>query len=71
MAADLNLGEVGAGGLETVLVGDVGEGVLLSIITDPGDGSSHHQGFVLGADVLQLRLLLLGGAVAGLKTGRR
>jgi len=59
---------VGAGGLETILVGDVGEGVLLAIVTDPGDGSSHHQGLVLGAGVLQLSLLLLGGAIAGFKS---
>lgn len=65
------MGQVSAGGLEAVLIGDVRQGVLLAIISYPGDGSSHNKSLILGAGVLQLSLLLLGGAIAGLETGTK
>jgi hypothetical protein len=42
--------------LETVLVSDVVEGVLLSVSGDPSDGSTDDQSLLLGSDILELGL---------------
>lgn len=61
---------MGALRLEAVLVGQIVERVLLAVGSGPGDGAAHGQRRVLGADVLQLGLLLARHAVAGLVTVR-
>jgi hypothetical protein len=50
------LGEMVALGLETVLVGDVVEGVFLSVSGNPSDGSTDDQSLLLGSNVLKLGL---------------
>lgn len=62
---------MGALGLEAVLVGDVVDGVGLAIISHEGVGAADHDGLLLGADVLQLSLLLVLFSIAGLQTARR
>lgn len=59
-------GQMGALRLETVLIGQVVDGVGLAIVADIGVGAAHHQGLVVSAHVLQLALLLVRLAVARL-----
>jgi len=57
---------MGTLGLESVLVSDVVDRVGLAIIGHEGVGSADHDGLLFGADVLELTLLLVLLAVAGL-----
>lgn len=66
---DLSLGQMGTLGLETVLISNVVQGVLLAIGSDPGDGSTDLEGRVLQTDILQLGGLLTGNTITGLITG--
>jgi len=59
---------MGTLGLESVLVGDVVDGVGDTIIGHEGVGAADHDGLLLGAHVLQLTLLLVLLAIAGLQT---
>lgn len=63
----LCLGNVGALGLETELVGDVGDAVHDAVVTGIGELAPHFQSFVLGARVLELTLLTLGDTVRSLE----
>ena len=45
-------GQVGALGLEAVLVGHVRDGVGLAVVGHEGEGALHGQGLVLGAGVV-------------------
>lgn len=53
-------------GLEAVLVGDVVEGVGLSVGRHPADGSADAERLLVGAGVLKLGLLLAGDSIARL-----
>ena len=57
---------MGSLGLESVLVGDVVDGVLLSVSSDELVGSADLQGGVLQTDLLQLGGLSAGHTIAGL-----
>ena len=57
---------MGSLGLESVLVGDVVDGVLLSVSSDELVGSADLQGGVLQTDLLQLGRLSAGHTIAGL-----
>jgi len=57
-------------GLETVLIGNIVQGVGLAIGSHPADGSTDAEGFLVGAGVLQLSLLLAGDSITGFVTGR-
>ncbi|KAI8040331.1 hypothetical protein M5D96_006271 [Drosophila gunungcola] len=61
---------MGSLGLESVLIGDVGDGELLAgLLIHPGVRSVDDGGLVLGTNVLQVTLLVDLGAVAGLQVG--
>ncbi|KAI8040415.1 hypothetical protein M5D96_006358, partial [Drosophila gunungcola] len=61
---------MGSLGLESVLIGDVGDGELLAgLLIHPGVRSVDDSGFVLGTNVLQDTILVDLGAVAGLQDG--
>jgi hypothetical protein len=62
------LGNMGALGLEAVLVSDVGDGVDDAIGAGVGELAADSDGLVLGTSVLQLTLLLDGDAVGCLHT---
>lgn len=61
---------MGALGLESVLVGDVGDRVDDAVGARVGVGAADDERLVFGAGVDQLALLLLALAVAGLHAGR-
>lgn len=71
LVANGHIGQMSSLGLESVLVGDVVDGVGLAVIGNEGVGSTDDNGLLLGADVLQLALLLVLLAIAGLQTGAR
>lgn len=62
----LGLGEVGTLGLETKLVGDVGDGVDHAVRSGVGVLAADFHSFVLSANILQLAGFLGGLAVTGL-----
>ena len=57
---------MGSLGLESVLVGDVVDDVLLSVGGDESVGSADLQGGVLQTNILQLGRLSAGHTIAGL-----
>lgn len=59
-------GQMGGCGLETVLIGDVVDAVLLAIISDVLVESAGAEGGVLASDVVDLALLLSQDLVLGL-----
>ena len=52
-------------GLETVLIGNIVDGVGLTIITNILELASDGDGFIFAANVLQLTGFLVAGAIAG------
>lgn len=58
-------------GLETVLIGDVSDGVGDAILTDERELSTDSDSFVLGTGVPQFTLFLSGSTIAGLITVSR
>ncbi|KRK01272.1 uncharacterized protein Dyak_GE28983 [Drosophila yakuba] len=61
-------GQMGTLGLESVLIGDVVDGVGLAIIGHKGEGTLDGEGLQFRASVLQLTLLLSSNTIAGLET---
>jgi len=59
-------GQMGTLGLESVLIGDVGDLVGDTIITNEAVGSLDGDGLVLGSNVLQLTSSISGLAIASL-----
>lgn len=68
---DLNRWQMGTLRLESVLVGDVVDGVHLTIITGERVRATDDQGLHIIAQLLQLRLLLALVAIAGLEAVER
>lgn len=62
------LGEMSTFGSETFLISDEVDGVLLAISTNPGDGSTDNEGFILSTSVLQFSLFRARNTITGLIT---
>jgi len=61
---------MGALGLESVLIGHVGDGELLAgLLIHPGVGSVDNSGLMLSANVLKDTIQVDAGAIAGLQDG--
>lgn len=55
-------------GLEAVLIGNVVQGIGLTIGSHPADRAADAKGLLIGASVLELSLLLAGDAITGFVT---